>query len=78
MRQQDAYRLIQGHAKRARIKTRIGTHSMRGTGITDYVKSDGSLVEARKMANHADTGTTQLYDPRGDAAAEDEYRKVEI
>ena len=55
MTQQDAYRLIQRHAKRAGIKTRIGNHSMRATGITDYLKSDGSLSEARKMANHADT-----------------------
>ena len=63
--QQDAYRMIQRHAKRAGIKTRIGNHSMRATGITDYLKSDGSLSEARKMANHADTRTTQLYDRRG-------------
>jgi hypothetical protein len=30
------------------------------------------------MANDADTRTTQLYDLRGDAAAEDECRKVGI
>ncbi len=36
--QQDAYGLIQRHAKRAGIKTRIGNHSMRATGITDYLK----------------------------------------
>ena len=78
MTQQDAYRLIQRHAKHAGIRTRIGNHTMRATGITDYLKSDGSLAEARKMANHADTRTTQLYDRRGDAAAEDEYRKVGI
>jgi hypothetical protein len=52
---------------------------MGATGITDYLKSDGSLAEARKMGNHADTRTaTQLYDRRGDAAAEGEYRKVGI
>jgi site-specific recombinase XerD len=78
MTQQDAYRLIQRHAKRAGIKTRIGNHSMRATGITDYLKSDGSLAEARKMANHADTRTTQLYDRRSDAASLDEYGKVGI
>jgi site-specific recombinase XerD len=78
MTQQDAYRLIQRHAKHAGIRTRIGNHTMRATGITDYLKSDGSLSEARKMANHADTRTTQLYDRRGDTAAEDEYRKVGI
>jgi integrase/recombinase XerD len=78
MAQQDAYRLIQRHAKRAGIRTRIGNHSMRATGITDYLKSDGSLAEARKMANHADTRTTQLYDRRGDTASLDEYGKVGI
>ena len=76
--QQDAYRLIQRYAKRAGIKTRIGNHTMRATGITDYLKSDGSLSEARKMANHADTRTTQLYDRRGDSASLDEYGKVGI
>jgi site-specific recombinase XerD len=78
MTQQDAYRLIQRHAKRAGIKTRIGNHSMRATGITDYLKSDGSLSEARKMANHADTRTTQLYDRRSDVTELDEYGKVGI
>jgi site-specific recombinase XerD len=78
MTQQDAYRMIQRHAKRAGIATRIGNHSLRATGITDYLKSDGSLAEARKMANHADTRTTQLYDRRADVASLDEYGKVGI
>jgi site-specific recombinase XerD len=76
--QQDAYRLIERHAKRAGIKTRIGNHSLRATGITDYLKSDGSLAKAREMANHADTRTTQLYDRRADVASLDEYGKVGI
>lgn len=79
MTQQDAYRVIQRHAKRAGIRTRIGNHSLRATGITDYLKCDGSsLVKAREMANHADTRTTQLYDRRADVASFDEYGKVEI
>jgi integrase/recombinase XerD len=44
--QQDAYRLIQRHAQRAGIKTRIGNHAMRATGITDYLKSDGLAVRS--------------------------------
>ena len=78
MTQQDAYRLIERQARRAGIKTKIGNHSLRATGITDYLKSDGSLAEARKMANHADTRTTQLYDRRGDTASLREYEKVGI
>jgi len=78
MTQQDAYRMIERHARRAGIKTKIGNHTLRATGITDYLKSDGSLAEARKMANHADTRTTQLYDRRGDTATLGEYEKVGI
>jgi integrase/recombinase XerD len=78
MAQQDAYRMIERRARQAGIKTKIGNHSLRATGITDYLKSDGSLSEARKMANHADTRTTQLYDRRGDSASLGEYEKVGI
>jgi len=35
MTQQDGYRMIQRRARQAGIKTRIGNHSMRATGITD-------------------------------------------
>ena len=45
-------------------------------GDADYLKSDGSLSEACKMANHADTRTTQLYDGHSDAASLNEYQKV--
>ena len=48
---------------------------MRATGITDYLKNGGSLSEARKMANDADTRTTQLYDRRADAASLEESSK---
>lgn len=78
MTQPDAYRMIKRRARQAGIKTKIGNHSLRATGITDYLKSDGSLAEARKMANHADTRTTQLYDRRADAASLEEYNKVGI
>ena len=43
-----------------------------------HYAGEGSLSEARKMANHADTRTTQLYDRRSDAASLDEYQKVGI
>jgi site-specific recombinase XerD len=78
MTQQDVHRLIQRHAKRAGIKTRIANHSMLATGITDYLKSGGSLAEARKMANHAESRATQLYDRRKEVASLDEYSKVGI
>ena len=65
--------MIQLYAKRTGIKSRIGNHSLCAMGITDYLKRAGSLTEARKMANHADTRITQLYDRREDTASHDEY-----
>ena len=78
MTQQDAYRVIGRLAKRAGINTKIGNQSLRATGLTDYLKSDGTLAEARRMANHVDTRTTQLYGRFGDTASLGEYEKVEI
>lgn len=76
--QPDAYLIIERRARQAGIQTKIGNHSLRATGITDYLKSDGSLAEARRMANHSDTRTTQLYDRRSDTASLREYEKVGI
>jgi hypothetical protein len=50
----------EGRRRTMSVLTKIGNHLLRATGITDYLKSDGSLSEARKMAHHADTRTAQL------------------
>jgi site-specific recombinase XerD len=79
MVQKDAYKVIERFGRQAGIKTKIGNHSLRATGITDYLKSEGaSLAKAREMANHSDTRTTQLYDRREDIASIGEYEKVGI
>jgi hypothetical protein len=36
-----------------RIKTKIGNHTFRATGITAYLKNGGTLEKAAAMANHA-------------------------
>ncbi len=43
MVQKDAYRLIERRARQAGIKTKISNHSLRATGITDYLKHEGTL-----------------------------------
>ena len=78
MTQQDGYRMIQRRAKRAGIATRVGNHSLRATGITDYLKHDGTLEHAQQMANHSSPRTTKLYDRRGDEVTLDEYEKIRI
>lgn len=78
MTQQDGYRMIARRARDAGIETRIGNHSLRATGITDYLKSEGTLEHAQNMAAHSSPRTTNLYDRRNDDTALDEYAKVRI
>jgi len=78
MAQPDAYRMIQRRAKQAGIKTKVGNHSLRATGITDYLKSSGTLEHAQAMANHSSPRTTKLYDRRNDELTLHEYERVGI
>jgi site-specific recombinase XerD len=72
----DAYELVRKRAAAAGIKTSIGNHSFRATGITVFRKLGGSLENAALMANHASTRTTQLYDRRSDDVTLDEVERI--
>ena len=76
--QQDAYRMIQRRAKVAGIKTRIGNHTFRATGITAYLKNSGTLETAQHIANHESPRTTKLYDRRQDEISLDEVERILI
>ena len=76
--QQDAYRMIQRRAAAAGIKTRIGCHTFRATGITAYLKNKGLLEHAQTIANHASPRTTKLYDRRAEEISLDEVEKIAI
>jgi integrase/recombinase XerD len=78
MWQQDAYRMIQRRAADAGIKTRIGNHTFRATGITAYLKNNGTLEAAQQIANHESPRTTKLYDRRSDEISLDEVEKISI
>ena len=67
--------MIQRHADRARIKTRIGNHTFRATGITAYLQNKGTLETAQQLANHESPRTTKLYDRRHDEISLDEVEK---
>ena len=78
MWQQDVYRMIQRRAAAAGIKTKIGNHTFRATGITAYLKNKGTLEHAQTLANHASPRTTKLYDRRSDEISLDEVEKIRI
>jgi integrase len=78
MTQPDAYRMIRWRALAAGILTKIGNHSFRATGITEYLKNGGKLEIAQQMANHESSRTTGLYDRRDDNVSLDEIERIVI
>ena len=67
--------MIRRRAAAAGIKTRLGNHSFRATGITACIKNGGTLEKAAAMANHA---STQLYDRRRDEISLDDVERIAI
>jgi site-specific recombinase XerD len=78
MRQADVYRMIRRRAEAAGIRTKIGCHTFRATGITAYLRNGGRLEVAQQMAAHESPRTTGLYDRRGDDVSLDEVEKIAI
>ena len=78
MRQADVYRMIARRALAAKVRTRIGCHSFRATGITEYLRNGGKLEIAQQMANHESSRTTGLYDRRQDQVSLDEIERIVI
>ena len=78
MTQADAYRMIGRRATAAGVLTKIGNHSFRATGITEYLRNGGKLEVAQQMANHESARTTGLYDRRNDQVSLDEVERIVI
>jgi integrase len=78
MTQPDAYRMIGRRAADAGILTKIGNHSFRATGITEYLRNGGRREIAQQMANHESARTTGLYDRRDDEVSLDEVERIVI
>ena len=76
--QANAHAMVRRRALAAGLKTQIGNHTFRATGITAYLKSGGTLENAAVMANHASTRTTQLYDRRSDDISLDEVERIRV
>jgi integrase len=78
LNQADAYRMIRRRARATGIKTKIGNHTFRATGITAYLKNGGKLEIAQQIAAHESSRTTGLYDRRDDDVNLDEVEKIGI
>jgi len=78
MAQADVYRMVRRRALAAGIRTRIGNHTFRATGITEYLRNGGRRELAQQMAAHESPRTTALYDRRDDEVAVNEVERIMI
>ena len=78
MRQGDVCRMVERRAAAAEVLTKIGCHSFRAPGITEYLRNGGKLEVAKQMANHESVKTTGLYDRRQDQVSLDEVERIMI
>ena len=62
----DVYRMIRRRAADTGLQAKIGCHTFRATGITDYLTHSGWLEVAQRMAGHSNPKTTGLYDRHSD------------
>lgn len=74
----DAWRMIRRRAPKAGIATKIGCHSFRATGITNYLQNGGKLETAQRMAGHESARTTGLYVQREDDLSLDDVERISI
>ena len=75
---QAAAQMVKRRAAAAGLPEGITNHSFRGTGITEYLRAGGTLETAARIAGHASTSTTQLYDRTDEALTLDEIERIHI
>jgi hypothetical protein len=58
--------------------TKVGCHGFRATGITNYLRHDGTLARAQQMGAHASPRTTKLYDRTNDQVSLGEVERIRL
>jgi hypothetical protein len=71
--------MLKRRLKDAGLSDAFSPHSFRATGITNFLENGGTLEVAQRIAGHADSRTTKLYDRRGQKVLlEDMERNAEL
>ncbi|MBV9671996.1 MAG: tyrosine-type recombinase/integrase [Verrucomicrobia bacterium] len=68
--------LLKRRLKDARVIGEYSPHSFRATGITNFLENGGNLEVAQRIAGHADSRTTKLYDRRGQKLLVEDMERV--
>jgi site-specific recombinase XerD len=72
----DAADTLKRRLKQAGLPTHYSPHSFRATGITNFLENDRTLEAAQRIAGHADSRTTKLYDRRGQKVLLEDMERI--
>ena len=76
MNRQIVFQMMRRRARAAGLPLTINCHSLRATGITNYLSSGGALEDVSAIAAHESSQTTRLYDRNGDRIMLDEIERI--
>jgi hypothetical protein len=76
LRRTDAADMLKRRLKQAGLPAHYSLHSFRATGITNFLENDGTLEAAQRIAGHADSRTTKLYDRRGQKVLPEDVGRI--
>jgi integrase/recombinase XerD len=57
-------------------RTAFSPHSFRATGVTNFLENGGTPEVAQRIAGHADSRTTKLYDRRGQKVLVEDMERI--
>ena len=72
----DAADMLKRRLKQAGLPAHYSPHSFRATHITNFLENDGILEAAQRIAGHADSRTTKLYDRRGQKVLLEDMERI--
>jgi integrase/recombinase XerD len=72
----DAARMLKRRLKDAGLSDAFSPHSFRATGITNFLENGGTLEVAQRIAGHANSRTTKLYDRRGQRVLVEDMERI--
>jgi integrase/recombinase XerD len=72
----DAARMLNGRLKRAGLPAHYSLNPFRATGFTHFLENDGTLEAAQRIAGHADSRTTKIYDRRGQKTLIEDMERI--
>lgn len=78
MTENDVLRMVKRRARAVGLPGGTCCHTFRATGITAYLKNNGTVENAQAIAAHESPRTTKLYDRRSEEISLAEIEKVQI